>query len=68
MFRECGDRYNEADTLASLGDAHHANGDTGEARFAWQCALAILEQLKHPGAAAVRARMHAVSERVTRQP
>ena len=65
LYRECGDRYNEADTLASLGGVHQAFGDAGSARFAWQCALAILEELNHPDAAAVRTRMHTVGEHVT---
>jgi tetratricopeptide (TPR) repeat protein len=54
---ELGDRYNEADSLVSLGDAYHDFGDSELARIAWQRALTILEQLDHPRADRVRAKM-----------
>jgi DNA-binding SARP family transcriptional activator/Tfp pilus assembly protein PilF len=57
LFYELGDRYNEADTLVALGDTHQAFRDSESARIAWQRALAILEQLDHPRADSVRARM-----------
>jgi DNA-binding SARP family transcriptional activator/tetratricopeptide (TPR) repeat protein len=55
---ELGDRYNEADSLVSLGDAHYDFGDSELARIAWQRALTILEQLDHPRADRVRAKIH----------
>jgi DNA-binding SARP family transcriptional activator len=57
LYAEVGDRYNQADTLGSLGDAHQAFGDSGAARHAWRRALVILEDLSHPDAEKIRARM-----------
>jgi tetratricopeptide (TPR) repeat protein len=57
LFYELGDHYNEADTLVALGDTHQAFRDSESARIAWQRALTILEQLDHPRADSVRARM-----------
>ena len=64
LYGELGDRYNEADTLVALGDAHQAFGDSESARIAWQRALTILEQLDHPRADSVRARMREINEYV----
>ena len=50
LFRDLGDRYDEADTLTHLGDTHHAAGDPDAARDAWQQALTILDELDHPDA------------------
>jgi DNA-binding SARP family transcriptional activator/Tfp pilus assembly protein PilF len=57
LYGELGDRYNEADSLGALGDAHQAFGDSAAARITWQRALTILEQLGHPDADKIRARM-----------
>ena len=57
LSSELGDRYNEADALSALGDAHQAFGDSKAARIAWQRALTIFEQLGHPRAVNVRARL-----------
>jgi tetratricopeptide (TPR) repeat protein len=57
IVRYLGDRYQEADALGSLGDIHLATGDSGAARDAWQQALAILEDLGHPEADQVRAKL-----------
>jgi DNA-binding SARP family transcriptional activator/Tfp pilus assembly protein PilF len=57
LFRELGDRYNQADTLTRLGDTYHAAGDPRAARDAWQQALAILDDLDHPDASQVRAKL-----------
>jgi DNA-binding SARP family transcriptional activator/Tfp pilus assembly protein PilF len=62
LFYELGDRYNEADTLIALGDAYQTFGNSESARFAWQQALTILEQLDHPRADSVRARMRESGE------
>ena len=56
-YRDLGDRYNEADTLTHLGDTHHAAGDPDAARDAWQQALTILDELDHPDADQVRAKL-----------
>lgn len=57
LFRELEDRYYEADTLKHLGDTHHAAGDDGAAHAAWHQALGILDQLGHPDANLVRAKL-----------
>ena len=57
LYRELGDRYSEADALDALGDAHQAFADSEAAQIAWRGALTILEQLDHPHADKIRARM-----------
>jgi tetratricopeptide (TPR) repeat protein len=57
LFRELGDRFNEAEILTHLGDALHAAGDQQEARAAWQQALVILDDLHHPDADQIRAKL-----------
>jgi hypothetical protein len=52
-----GDRYNEATTLARIADSHAAVGDQEVARETWQRALTILEQIDHPEADKVRAKL-----------
>ncbi|GIJ71834.1 AfsR/SARP family transcriptional regulator [Virgisporangium ochraceum] len=56
MFNDVGDRYHEAYTLVHLGDARHASAD-GSAVDAWRAALVILDELDHPDAASVRAKL-----------
>ena len=62
LLRESGVRFDEADTLTRLGDTHHAAGEVVQARDAWQEALAILEDMQHPRAEQVRAKLGAVPE------
>jgi tetratricopeptide (TPR) repeat protein len=57
LYREAGDRLGEADTLTHLGDTRQAAGELAQARQAWQQALAILEEIQHPDAGQVRARL-----------
>jgi hypothetical protein len=57
MFREACDRYREAFALAGLGDAQHAAGNDANARHAWRQALVIFDDLGHPDAEAVRAKL-----------
>jgi DNA-binding SARP family transcriptional activator len=57
LYREAGARFAEADTLTRLGDTRHAAGELRQAREAWQQALAILEDLLHPDAGQVRAKL-----------
>ncbi|MEO3808728.1 BTAD domain-containing putative transcriptional regulator [Sphaerisporangium sp. B11E5] len=56
-LRRLGDRYWEAGVLTHLGDTHEAAGDVPAARAVWRRALGILDDLDHPGAAEVRARL-----------
>jgi tetratricopeptide (TPR) repeat protein len=55
--RELGDRFYESQALIGLGDASRDAGDAATARAAWQEALDILEQLNHPTAPEVRAKL-----------
>ena len=57
MFRELGDRYNQASVLVHVGDNLSASKDRAGARAAWREALAILEELSHPDADQVRAKL-----------
>jgi predicted negative regulator of RcsB-dependent stress response len=57
MFQEIGDRYYESTGLTHLGDAHLSLGDPEAAREAWQRSMAILDDLDHPEAKQVRAKL-----------
>jgi DNA-binding SARP family transcriptional activator/tetratricopeptide (TPR) repeat protein/DNA-binding Xre family transcriptional regulator len=57
LYRKIGDRYNEADALTHLGDAHHAAGHHHDARDTWHQALSILNELGHPDAAELHAKL-----------
>jgi DNA-binding SARP family transcriptional activator/tetratricopeptide (TPR) repeat protein len=68
LFREFGDRFGEAGTLTRLGDTRHAAGLPAQARQQWQQALAILDDLQHPNADQVRAKLAATHEHASRTP
>ena len=57
IFRELGERFYEADTLANLADTRNGGGDLAGAREAWQQALKILEDIKHPRASEIRGKL-----------
>jgi tetratricopeptide (TPR) repeat protein/transcriptional regulator with XRE-family HTH domain len=57
LHQQVGARFLEADTLTHLGDTQRAAGDLAPARKAWEQALDILNDLQHPDAATVRARL-----------
>ncbi len=57
MHRDAGSPHDEADTLIHIGDTHHTAGEAAQAREAWQQALAILDDLQHPDAPKVRAKL-----------
>jgi len=57
VYGDLGDRHDRAEVLIHLGDAHQAAGDGAAARRALQQALAILDELNHPDADAVRSRL-----------
>ena len=61
IYRDLGDSYYEADSLIHLGDTSQASGDPGAAREAWQLALPTLDELTHPDAAQVRAKLAALT-------
>jgi tetratricopeptide (TPR) repeat protein len=60
-YAMAGDRYNEADTLARLGDAYRAADRADDAGAAWQRALAVLDAIDHPDADPIRARLRAAA-------
>jgi tetratricopeptide (TPR) repeat protein/transcriptional regulator with XRE-family HTH domain len=68
LYRESGDRFQEAETLTHLGDSHHAAGELAQAREAWQQALAILDDLRHPDAGQVRAKLARTNDRASPNP
>ncbi|MFJ9729650.1 tetratricopeptide repeat protein [Streptomyces sp. NPDC101209] len=57
LWRAFENRFEEASALHRLGDAHHAGGHAPAARRAWSAALALLNDLAHADAAAVRAKL-----------
>jgi len=57
LYQNLGDRYGQATTLTHLGDTRHATGHPQAARDAWQQALTTLDDLDHPDAAQVRAKL-----------
>ena len=56
-YRGLGHRWGEAGAVARLGDAHHAADDAEAADDAWRRAVAILDELGHPDADKVRAKL-----------
>jgi hypothetical protein len=61
VARYLGDRYQEADTLGNIGDTHLAMGNSHAAHGAWLQSLTILEELNHPEAEQVRAKLATLS-------
>ncbi len=57
LHRAAGSRWGVGDTLGHLGDTCHAAGKPDEARTFWEEALAILEDLNHPEADQIRAKL-----------
>jgi tetratricopeptide (TPR) repeat protein len=57
IFRAVGNRWGEADTLTNLGEIRRAVGDLPQAQEAWQQAHDILDDLQHPDAAKIRAKL-----------
>jgi DNA-binding SARP family transcriptional activator len=57
LHRHIGSRWGAAEALAHLGDARLATGNPAEARAAWEEAFVILDDLNHPDADEVRAKL-----------
>ncbi|MER6430425.1 tetratricopeptide repeat protein [Streptomyces sp900105245] len=68
LDRALGDRYREAHVLAHLGDAHAALGRDEDAGALWVEALALFEDLHHPDAEPVRARLRTRAEGYAAEP
>jgi DNA-binding SARP family transcriptional activator/tetratricopeptide (TPR) repeat protein len=57
LFRRMGDRVYEAGSLVRLGDVQESRGDLDAARETWRTALETLEELGHPDAEPLRAKL-----------
>jgi transcriptional regulator with XRE-family HTH domain/tetratricopeptide (TPR) repeat protein len=68
ISRESGDRQLETMILTHVGDARQAAGELPLAREAWQQALDILEDMQHPDADQVRAKLEGVDTLGKRHP
>ena len=68
LAREVGDRWNEAEVLTHLGDTCRAARELAQAREAWQQALAIFEDIQHPDADQVRAKLARTNDHARRNP
>lgn len=61
LYSNLGDRSGLADTLVHLGDAQQSAGDSDGAARSWRQALTILEELDHPDARQVRAKLRTLT-------
>ena len=61
LFRTLDARQQCADTLTHLGDTHYTAGSPAAARDAWQQALALLTDLRQPGAAHLRTKLQSLT-------
>jgi tetratricopeptide (TPR) repeat protein/transcriptional regulator with XRE-family HTH domain len=68
LFCEFGDRFYQAEILTHLGDTRYAADDQDAARSAWQQALDILDDLRHPDAEHLRAKLATTISTRARQP
>jgi tetratricopeptide (TPR) repeat protein len=66
LFRRVGFRFEEADTLTRLGDTRQTAGDLSQALENWRQALSILEDLQHPSAEGLRAKLRQAVATATR--
>ncbi len=57
-YADADDRYFSAITLIHLGETHQANGRHEATLDLWQQALTILDDLQHPDATPLRAKLH----------
>lgn len=57
LFRQIGETYYQAQVLTHLGDTQQAMGRQDAARVTWHRASTIFDQLRHPNADEVRARL-----------
>jgi tetratricopeptide (TPR) repeat protein len=62
LCRSLGDRYYEANILLHLGDAHRDNDQPTLAGHTWRQSLAILDEIGHPHAAAIRRRLRGADD------
>ncbi|HEY2552238.1 MAG TPA: tetratricopeptide repeat protein [Streptosporangiaceae bacterium] len=67
IFREFGELYDQAITLGHLGDAHAGAASQTAAMDAWQQALAILDNMRHPDATDIRAKLGRSHRKMTQR-
>jgi DNA-binding SARP family transcriptional activator len=60
LHLEVSGNWGAAETLGHLGDARHAAGDLAGARADWEASLAVLDDLDHPDAPRIRAKLSAL--------
>jgi DNA-binding SARP family transcriptional activator/tetratricopeptide (TPR) repeat protein len=68
LSREVGNRYYESEALTHLGDTRQAAGELPQARQAWQQALTILDDLRHPDADHLRAKLASTTDHASPSP
>ena len=61
LYGQLGDRYYAAISLINLGDTYEALGDRASAREVWHQAESTLDDLRHPAAQQVRAKLRGVT-------
>jgi tetratricopeptide (TPR) repeat protein/transcriptional regulator with XRE-family HTH domain len=66
LHRQAGSRVYEADTLTHIAANHLAACETGQARQAWHQALAILDDIQHPDADQVRAKLASTNDHASK--
>jgi tetratricopeptide (TPR) repeat protein/transcriptional regulator with XRE-family HTH domain len=66
--REAGERRLEAEALNHLGDTRQAAGDRAQAREHWRQAADILDDIQHPSAERVRAKLASTTGHATANP
>jgi tetratricopeptide (TPR) repeat protein len=57
IHRKLGNRYFCAQVLSRIGDTHHCSDTPQASHDAWRQALAILDELEHPDARALRTKL-----------
>ncbi len=68
LYREVGARFDQATSLVRLGDIRQTAGQPAQARQDWRQALAIFEDIQHPQAAQVRAKLAGPTEPAATNP
>jgi predicted TPR repeat methyltransferase len=65
LHRRLGDRHEQADTLARIGDTHQAAGERDAAREAGREALMILTEIDHPDTRLLRSKLEETTARTS---
>ena len=57
VYRDLGDRYSMGEVFMNLGDGYDEAGDAEAAGIAWRAAVNLFDELDHPAAETVRAKL-----------